>query len=344
MNDLKKGALTVVVATIITSLMILMMDKSIAKSPIDNSLNREQQATGVNINSINGKALEVFNGSVSSEKVVNKPVADTQLPPPGPFLQGPLSDSKLSTQLKVMEAPSAPKAPVGLVIKKNTAPAKPDRMINAPAAKKPPVMSSVSLSQPQKAVEPKINASEPNIPQAPVSTGTMLNYSKQVPAMPASPQLNLSAPVKSVEVPVLDVKTMKPPAAPRNSSQQPASINYDKPIWMQQQNTRVIQDPNMQQAQQVMQQQGAVANRIHSNNTMNQGGGQQYRYVPIPVYPSYYQQQQMPGYQMPMNNSGYYNAPIPNYWALPIMPGQAPINKKLLEPSSSSLPTNKGAN
>jgi hypothetical protein len=337
MNDLKKGALTVVVATIITSLMILMTDISIAKSPLDNSLSREQQATGVNINSISRKAPEVFNGSVSSEKVVNRPVADTQLPPPGPFLQGPLSGSKLSTQLKVMEAPSAPKAPVGLVIKKNTAPAKPDRMINAPAAKKPPAMSSVSLSQPQKAVEPKINASQPNIPQAPVSTGTMLNYSKQVPAMPASPQLNLSAPVKSVEAPVLDVKTMKPPAVPRNSSQQPTSINYDKPIWMQQ-NTRVIQDPNMQQAQQLMQQQGAVANRMHRNNTTNKGGGQQYRYVPIPVYPSYYQQQ-----QMPMNNSGYYNAPIPNYWALPIMPEQAQTIEKLLEPSPSSLPTNKGA-
>ena len=75
-------------------------------------------------------------------------------------------------------------------------------------------------------------------------------------------------------------------------------------------------------------------------NQMNMGRMPQYRYVPIPVYPSNY----YPQPQMPMNNAGYYSAPVPNFWMPPVMQSEDPRINQQPEQAPSEVPANKGSN
>ena len=87
MNDQKKGTFTVIVATIVTSLMILVTDNSIAKSPDVNKTDKEQQGLSVENDMPAVMAKESVDVTEIGSQVTSKQGTSNLLPPPGPFMQ-----------------------------------------------------------------------------------------------------------------------------------------------------------------------------------------------------------------------------------------------------------------
>ena len=203
--------------------------------------------------------------------------------------------------------------------------------------KAPATMSNQDTnSSSKKLIQPTLDAIQPSQPEAPEGGSANASSHEMVtnssPNTPAAPQLNMPTPEKSLEAPEPVVNNIESPVAPMNPNQQPAVVGNDKPIWMQN-NDKVTQNLAPQQNNQVNQQ-------LSEQNQMNMGRMLQYRYVPMPVYPSYY----YPQPQMPMNNAGYYGAPVPNFWMPPVMQGQDPRINQQFEQAPSEVPANKGSN
>lgn len=337
MNDQKKGIFTAVLATIVTSLMIYMTDISIAKSPDENTNN---QALSVENNVSTEMAPESVNVSDIGNQLATELDTSNLLPPPGPFMHGGSGDrAGFSDGRTALEAPNAPQAPIGLEVINKTlsAPVMPDINMNAPQMMKAPAIISnqETNSSSQKLVQPTLEATQPSQPNAPVGARSNADSNEMVikssPDTPAEPQLNMPAPEKVLEAPEPIENNIEPPEPPMNSNQQAVVVNNDMPIWMHN-NDQGTSNLAPQQNNQLYQQR-------REPNQMNMGSMLQYHYVPIPIYPSYYPQP-----QMPMNNAGYYRAPVPNFWMPPVMQGQDPGINQQPEQAPSEVPANKDSN
>lgn len=312
MNDVKKGAVTVVLATVVTSAMILMSGKGNAdntKSLPANaqSINTEKMTIEiVEVKKVDSELLEkkVNNIEAETEKqpVTNnhnaKVGVDTHLPPPGPFTKESAAVMGKPQAPRASTPPLSPEAPKQVVEKKPETPQPPKSNIEKP------VQQTVAPLHPKTAEKIEVAPKEGNAPQ----------MTANKPFKPEVPSLN-AEPKKSPELPTNTSATKqqmaKAPVAPQanmaqtNKFQKPAPKNSNQPIWMQKNNMGTAKTaPQMNMG----------TNRPNQTNTAqmpNPNGVrymQQYRYMPMPVYPNY----QYP--QMPKYNGGYYFAPIPNYW------------------------------
>lgn len=306
MNDVKKGAVTVILATVVTSAMILMNGKGSA----DNNQSATEIDQPVNIEKTTVEIIEVKNTAVEAVKAetimkteanmsVAKVLPNTLLPPPGPFSKevvealGKPQTPKLSTPPVPPEStkktdtkkPEMPQAPINSI-------EKPVQITNLPTA---PKAVEKFEAKPAANIAPQWAKKIPNAPFAPQIPSFKTEFKK-------APELPNNTLITNQHMP-------KSPASPQANALQkpmPNTINSNQPIWMQRNKADTGKaTPQMNQA---------VNKRSHQPNAMqmpNPNGVrymQQYRYMPMPVYPNY-QYPQMPGY-----NRGYYFAPIPNQW------------------------------
>lgn len=280
MNDVKKGAVTAIIATAVTSAMILM-------GSIGNADNSQSVIGKDQPNSIEKMTVEIIQESDAvaefvkveistkseSNNVTTKDASNAHLPPPpGPY-------SKEVTEVLVMpqapqlsSPPVSPETPKESVVKKPEVPEAPKNVVEKPLQKeKAPVA-------PEHAEKLVIKLTEKDAPK----------MTTKIPNAPFAPEIRSlqPEPIKSPELPNNKLTTNqqipKAPVAPKGNFLQkllPKTNNNGQPIWMQ-----MPGNPN------------GVRNM------------QQYRYTPMPVYPNYHYP------QMPRYNGGYYFAPDPNQW------------------------------
>ncbi len=307
MNDVKKGAVTAVLATVVTSAMILMSGKGNA----DNTESVPAKAQSTNVGKTTIEIVEMKTTDLKSvEKTVEgikvetekQPVTknliakvrvDTHLPPPGPFTKESAAVMVKPQAPKVSTPPLSPEAPKQVVEKKPETPQPPKSNIEKP------VQQAVASLAPKTAEKIEVTPKEGNAPQ----------MTTNKPFKPEVPSLN-AEPKKSPELPINTSATKqqmaKAPVAPQaNTFQKPAPKNSNQPIWMQKNNMGAAKTaPQMNMGTN-------KPNQVNGKQMPNPYGVrymQQYKYMPMPVYPDY----QYP--QMPRYNGGYYFAPIPNYW------------------------------
>ena len=234
MNDQKKGIFTAVLATIVTSLMILMTDISIAKSPDENTNNQAQQALSVENNVSTEMAPESVNVSDIGNQVAAELDTSNLLPPPGPFMHGGSGDRVgFSDGRTALEAPTAPQAPIGLEVINKTlsAPVMPDINMTAPQMIKAPakISNQETDSSSQKLVQPTLETTQPSQPNAPVgassNSGSNGMMTRSSPDTPVAPQLNMPSPDKIIEAPKPVENKIEPPVPPININQQPVVVN-----------------------------------------------------------------------------------------------------------------------
>mgnify|MGYP001556068221 CR=1 FL=1 len=330
MNEFKKGTITVIAATIVTSGMILLTGNSIAYNKEKKEKQNEVSTVNTTGQSI-PQPVESIIAADSGIQIAQNKLADIPLPPPGPFTQIGQDSNNVINKPQALIAPTAPKAPVATSSKGLIPPAKPEKKPFAPEMKslqaKKPVSpsSSVDVNGIDKTVSaPELKRTFPMAPSGPENP---------VLKTPEFPETKITAPTKTIQVPVQKSVQAMPPKAPKSLAQPQAILNNNKPIWMQQ-NQGVPSSENMQPMIGGSSNMGAVP---QGQNPQRANVMQQYRYVPVPIYPGYNNQ------QMPMQNGGYYFAPIPKYWMPQMMPGQAPMQQTLPQ-QSQPTPNSQGSN
>ncbi len=269
MSTSHKGTLTVVVATVVTSGMILLSESGIAET-------KNQASTGISSASANestkGNAGTVIQQDANKKNIIiHMPKKDVALaPPPGPFLNEELSEN---SQQKI-----TPIAPTQAVYKAQV----PISPVNSLGLKAIPAQSRINLSS-------KAELTPPLAPLKPsfwnVKQHNSPKLSKRTREAPSSEQ-----------TPNLSKKVPSPP----QYNGQSVMIPPNAPIWSQKgqgtnfksNNSRV--SPNNS---------GAVM-----NNNFGWGYPiQQYMYVPVPMMPSTIVAPQMPVFnRTPAPRSNYW--------------------------------------
>ena len=284
MNDAKKGITTAVIATVVTSAMILMSGAGIA----DNSQSAEGkdesksiEKTTIEIVQENNVTTEVITteSSINSESgnfatSNNKDVSIARIPPPpGPFSEKEAETLVVPKAPELSAPPILPEAPkqqstVGVSV----VPEAPKKLVDAP------VQKEAVLVAPKPLVKPEKKSAETNAPE----------LTTQIPKQPFAPEVRSlkPEPIKSPQLLndklITNQQVPKTPVAPQvNTLQKPSpkTNSNGQPIWMQ-----MPSNPNGVRYM------------------------QQYRYMPMPVYPNYHYP------QASQYNGGYYFAPNPNQW------------------------------
>ncbi len=306
MNDINKGAVTVIIATAVTSAMILMSGAGNAdnsQSAIEKDQSSSIEKTTIEITQENDAIVEVVKAEASTKSEPNNFAAKDAsnallLPPPGPF-STEVTEALMKPQAPQLSSPPvSPEKPKDMVAKKPEMPKAPNNVVEKPIqeekasiAPKPTKKLEMKLTEedvPKMATEkpivpfaPKIPSLQPELKKSPELPNDILTRTQQVPKASAAPQSN----------------ALQKPLPPTNNSTQP--------IWMQGKNSDTAKMPP-----QVNQEVNKRSNQLNGMQMPNNPYGvrymQQYRYMPMPVYPNY----QYP--QMPRYNSGYYFAPVPN--------------------------------
>ncbi len=306
-----QGTLTVVVATVIASGMIVLTgngvadDKQKIKAGAEDTVSTKQSdGMPKKLSVVEKQANEAVSEAFISG-VNNIPLA----PPPGPFL----NENVIAAQ-KYLLAPAAPKAPISLV--------------KTPELRAKSLHFKIAPSLPQKAVAPKTDLNKPLSP-------TVLSIAPQSPQIdkkiePASPS---GQSPKQAMMPKLKAIIAPAPIEPINITKQPEMKTTDIPIWAQGGNvakrgSNSYSNNAIQKNQAVM----GVPNIGWNNNYPVQ----QYIYVPVPMMPS-----NMSPPQMPMFNGNI--MPPSNYWGAPMPPSNAPnITIQKESTGSKNAPMQKG--
>lgn len=282
MNFLPKGSLTVVMATIVASLLILFSGNTVADStePLHDDVVLQAKAGAIEIK----RKGVPDNTATSVAQVVSPP------PPPGPFvLKKPaaISELELAVPLNAKSAPKLEKPELRrpekleeIVFKKMqpSMPIEPAKIAAQPTLlEKEIVMKRVELK------EPKLLKSELVSPVTPEKIS-------DVTSKVAKPVL-----VTKIPVPTQIERTVVTPPRPTNVRKQPS-----EPIW-------AMKPPISPDAQMTagMPQQHSVKQPAMpawpKNMVWAPRANQQYMYIPMPVYPQIFAYPQMPmnGYSFP---------------------------------------------
>jgi len=301
-----QGGLTVVVATIIASGMIVLTGNGVAE---DKGKTEAVAGNTVSSKQSDGMSKKLTTTEKQTGETTSKPSVSVVnniplAPPPGPFLN---EDAVTSTQ-KSLLAPIAPKAPINLS-------KEPEQRANSLLFKTAPALS-------QKLVEPKTDLNEP------------LSLARP----PITPQLSKSAPQidQSLEqapkqaLPKLKAIAVPTPVVPKNMAKQPKMDSANIPIWVERGSvTKQAPKPPSKSTNQQRQPVMPMPNMGWNNNYPTQ----QYMYVPMPMMPS-----NMAPPQMPMFNGNI--IPPSNYWGAHMQPNYAPnivIRKESIGNTSATM-------
>lgn len=282
MNILPKGTVTVIMATIIASFLILFFGNSVADSAEKKVEEVSSQAKPEIIEAKGGKLLESSSAAV---KVLSPP-------PPGPFtLEKPVGITKaklvLPSNTKVA-APTLKKAkPVKpMVLQEIEFKRMQPSMPVSPTKRDMPKPKLATMDQHLSKQLPELKKPEliMEIPKAPVTPEKVKGAGVEVskPVLTAKVSVSAPTPVDS---------TVVAPSRPINSKPEPS-----EPIWAM----RPPISPTMPLSRRMPQQQFQHgANQplvpIWPRNMMQPPkSNQQYIYVPMPVYPASFVSPQMP--------------------------------------------------
>lgn len=288
MSILHKDTLTVFVATVVASGMIVLTGNGAAENKEKITDNMENTVSSKQSDGVPKKLKKQTNETISKASINlinNIPLA----PPPGPFLSG---NAVVSAQ-KTLLVPVAPTAPISLS-------KQPEQRANSLHFKAAPVLS-------KKIVEPTADLNEPSTSMGTLIAPQLSQSAPQIDQKMKSIPLSSQAP-KQVAKPKATVSLA--PAPPQNMAKQPKMKSVDIPIWMQggsatNQGLNSSADSITQRKQAVM----GMPNMGWNNNYPVQ----QYIYVPVPMMPS-----NMAPPQMPMFN-GNIMPPLKD-WKTPIPP------------------------
>jgi len=317
MSILHKGTLTVVVATVIASGMIVLTGNSVAedkektKANMGNAVSSKQSGEmPKKLITIEKKTDEAV-GKVSTDVVNNIALA----PPPGPFL----SEGAVVSAQKSLLAPVAPKAPISLS-------KQPEQRANSLHFKAAPSLL-------QKAVEPKADLNKPLAPARQLIAPKLSQGAPQINRKIVEPASSSGQAPKQAMMP--KSKAIAAPAlvAPKNMTKRPEMKSADLPIWAQGGNVnRQGSSPPSKNAIQQNQAVMGMPNMGWNNNYPTQ----QYIYVPVPMMPS-----NISPPQMPVFNGNI--VPPSSYWGAPIPPSNAPSTGIQKESTGDmSAPIKKG--
>ena len=309
-----QGRLTVIVATVVASGMIVLTGNGIAE---DKDITETSAGKTVSSKLSDGisQRLEKQMEDTVNKSSVNVDNNTAPAPPPGPFLNN--KGVVVSTQ-KSLLAPIAPKGPINLS-------KEPEQRANSVHLKEAPLLS-------RKVVEPKSDLNEPLFPTKPSMTSGLHQNEAQIDQGVKQASSSDQAPTPA-QVPKLKSFSVPAPVAPQNTAKQPKVNSVDVPIWLERGNV-TKQAPNSPSKSTNQQKQSGMAmpNMGWNNNYPTQ----QYIYMPVPMMPS-----NMLPPQAPVFNGNI--IPPSNYWGGNMQPNYAPnIVIKKESPGSVSAPVQKG--
>ena len=277
-----QGTLTVVVATVIASGMIVLTGNGIAddkegeKANVESIVFSEQSKGASKKITVLETSVDEADSKISANVGNSSPLA----PPPGPFL----NEDKVSSAQKSLVAPVAPKAPIASSKQLETRPR----------------LAAPSLSQ--RVVKPKADLSKPHIPEEPSIGVSLPQLGKKMELVAPT-----SETLKQAIMPKLNATA---PIAPKSTAKQPSVNSAERPIWMQE---GKITEKGMDSPSKNTVQQNQAGMRTPEMGWNNNYPRQQYIYVPVPMMPS-----NMNPPQMPMFNGNI--IPPSNYWGAPMPP------------------------
>ena len=306
MSILHKGTLTVFVATVVASGMIVLTGNSAAEDKTKTNMGTtisSKQSDGI------PKKLKKQADETAGKALTNSiPLA----PPPGPFL----SENAVVSAQKSLSAPVAPTAPVSLS-------KQPEQRANSLHFKAAPVLS-------KKVVEPKSDLNEPSTSTDSLIAPQLSQSAPQIDQKMKSISLSSQAPKQEA---IQGVIVTPAPALPQTMAKQPKMKSTDLPIWIQEGNAikqglKPSSDSAPQRKQAVM----GMPNMGWNNNYP----AQQYIYVPVPMMPS-----NMAPPQMPMFNGNI--IPPSKDWKAPVAPNNMQnIEMQKESTGGPSAPVQKG--
>lgn len=312
-----KGTLTVVVATVIASGMIVFTGNGVAEDKEKIKANTENIGSSKQSDGMPKKltVIEKQMGEAVSKASIGAANNIPLAPPPGPFL----NEGAVISAQKSLIAPVAPKAPISLS-------EQPEQHANSLHFNK----KAPSLSQ--KVVEPKADLNKPFAPTKPSIEPELSQSAPQIDQKMKPASSSGQAP-KQAAMPKSRAIAVPAPVAPKNMTEQPKMKSVDRPIWMQGGN---ITNRGSSSSSKNATQQNPAAMVIPNMGWNNNYPAQQYIYVPVPMMPS-----NMAPPQMPVFNGNI--TPPSNYWGVPMAPNNAPnitIQKK--STGSTGTPMQKG--
>ena len=310
MSILQKGTVTVVVATVIASGMIVLTGNGVAEDKGKIKSDAENIVSSKETDVIPKKLTQIEKQTDETVTKASIPLA----PPPGPFLS---EDGVVSAQ-KSLLAPVAPKAPSNLS-------KQPDQPANSLHFKAEPSLS-------QRAVEPKGELNEPFAPKRQSITPKLSPSAPQIDQKmkPASS----GQPAKQAAMPKSKAFDTPAPVVPKNMTKQPEIRSEDVPIWgkggsVTREGLNSSSKNTTRHNQAVM----GMPNMSWNNNSP----AQQYMYVPVPMMPS-----NMTPPQMPTFNGNI--VPPSNYRGAPMPPNNTPNTLMQKESTGdTSAPVQKGS-
>jgi hypothetical protein len=302
MNILDKNILTVVMATLISSGIIVITGNSIAEEKVEVSTDKTVSLKQVDVATKKLKMIKEQKKEVVAKGSTTVNANALLSPPPGPFY----NKGGASYTQKALSAPIAPKEPINS-LKKPTL----EQRANSLHFNLMPVIA-------KKVVEPKGDLSSPIAPVKPSTVPKLVKKAPKIVQKIEGVSISSQTP-KQEQMLTLEVA---PPIMPKSMAKQPKMKPVGLPIWMQKGN---ISGENL----------NASSKNITKKNQAvmgmpNMGWGnaypypaQQYIYIPVPMMPS----NMMPP-QMPMFNHN--RIPPSNYWAVPQLPNntQGTVMKK----------------
>lgn len=182
MDMLKKGALTVVAATAVTSMLILLSGNGVAKNPAADGLGNE---------SIGSNLVPVSNDR-SKESILGLNTNINIAPPPGPFFGGSIinlgdmqGNERKSERVVIQKPPTLP----AMSLPKTNITAKVPAMdLKKPLLPKQRLAPIVELVPPKGSPAPEFNIKELNEPFAPLAPSFSSVLGKADPVAPDKPK------------------------------------------------------------------------------------------------------------------------------------------------------------
>lgn len=275
MSVLPKGTLTVVVATVVTSTLILMSGNSVVADSVDKTIKEASSEIS-------------FKESVAATNEVVKTISKDNggvlisLPPPGPFTVADPDDKGIKLikdSVSSLLEPTLQKE----IIKK------PTFTISKPGVKEAPLNNRTEAIQATlTSVAPEFKRAQPSIPMGPVDSHLAPILKKIAPEEPKRKVLNLTQKEKTLETPVQPKRL---------------TISNTQPIWMKKPPVNTSARPRQPSAGRLIKQQYMyVPVPMYQPN---------YLYPQmLPAYGNYYYPP-VGNFRMPQFNSGVNNGVQP---------------------------------
>lgn len=289
MNVLQKGGLTVVLATIITSALIILTGTSTAENNKANVLTSSPEKNLKNLSV--AESADKTEGSI----VVDQQIQEAELvpPPPGPFF-GNAGTPKV--EKKILASPKSPKAPKLPVLKAV--------VIDTPPKLIGPKTIAPIVKKPQIEFKPMVPTLDPKVALSIVAP-TIPKKTIVAPKIEGLLGKSLSEPSFNKVVPTVSAQVLSQPHFQKKINKAP--LVNEKPIWMQKAPEAPIL--TIEQPQKI--QDKGFENNTHSNEHKLIPQPPRYMYMPAPMIAPNYAHPQLPMY------GGYYYAPAPQPFMMP---------------------------